>query len=326
MAIAIPMLLGYHPEDSLVVSCLQGAAVGLTMRFDLPNLPPIDDFADELAERIDLADADVVFVAVFSSAQPSGGSLPFADVIEALYGDHRLRVVEAVFVSDRRWWSYLCPDPGCCPAAGRPLDETSEVATSLSAAFAISGAGVLADRDALVSSLAVDPDLDHVAARRHITAAKRRSAGIPDAQRLAESCALIDDLAARFADPRAIASDAEIAALAASLHDVAARDELLLQAVSPQRREVILRLLRVAVRRVPPPRDAPIATALAWFAYADGDGTTANIALDRALRSDPEYSLALLMAASLDRQLPPAALVEVMKGAARDIDTRDAAG
>lgn len=326
MAIAIPMLLGYHPEESLVVSCLRGAAVDLTMRFDLAKLPPPDEFADELAERIETANADVTFIAVFCADGPTTAALPYAGYVDELYDDHRLRVIEATFVSGRRWWSYLCPDPGCCPIEGRPLDDSSDVATSLSAAFALSGAGVLADRAELVRELSFDPSQDVAACRRRMSAARRRVAAMDQAGRLTEVRALADALASRLEDPRADATDAEIARLAELVHDVTARDELLVQAVPPRRREAILRVLRAAVRRVPPPRDAPICTALAWYAYADGDGTAANIALDRALESDPDYSLALLIAASLDRQLPPAALVEVMKGAARDLDARDAAG
>ncbi|MGN6473937.1 MAG: DUF4192 domain-containing protein [Mycobacteriales bacterium] len=322
MAIAIPMLLGYHPEESLVISCLCGSAVGLTMRFDLAGLSDAEDFATELAERIELANAVVTFLAVFSRERPSSGLLPHAATVDDLYADPRLRIVEAVFVSARRWWSYLCPDPVCCPPAGRPLDDSSEVATSLTAAFALAGSSVLADRGALVDSIGFDSDLDVTAARRQLSAAKRHVIAMDGAQRVAELHALVDTLGARFADPRAGATDEEVTSLAALLDDVSARDALLVQAVPPQRRETVLRVLRAAVRRVPPPRDAPVCTALAWFAYADGDGTTANIALDRALQSDPEYSLALLIEASLERQLPPTALVEVIKEAARDIDSR----
>ena len=105
-----------------------------------------------------------------------------------------------------------------------------------------------------------------------------------------------------------------------------ARDDLLLQAIPAKRRDEVLRVLRSVVRQVPSPYDAPIATTLAWFAYAAGDGTLANVALSRAFATDPDYSLALLIEASLDRQLPPSALVDVMRGAARDIEARDAAG
>jgi hypothetical protein len=326
MAMAMPMLLGYHPEESLVVSCLKGSAVDLTMRFDLADLPAPDIFAVELADRIRVSGADVTFVAVFTDECPDHAALPHAAYIDDLYADPRLRIVDAVLVSGRRWWSYLCPDPVCCPPTGRPLDDGSEVATSLGAAFALTGAGVLADRAALVSSLGIDPDLDVPAARKRVGAARRRAAVLEPAQRLSEVRTLVEELVERFGDPRADLSDAEVASLAGLMHDVVARDEILVQAVPPYRRERILRVLRAAARRVPAPHDAPVCTALAWFAYADGDGTTANIALDRALDSDPEYSLAHLIGASLDRQLPPAALVEVIEGAVRDFDARDAAG
>ncbi len=326
MAIAIPMLLGFHPEESLVVSCLKGAAVDLTMRFDLADLSDPEAFADELDDRIRCSAADVAFMAVFAEAAPASDGLPYGDLVDVLYADPRLRIVEAVLVSGRRWWSYLCDDPMCCPAAGRPLDETSDVATALSAAFALAGSRVLAGRGALVDLIAVDPAIEVDAADRELAAARRRVAAMQPAERVSSMRALVDRLVDRLADPRAAVTDSEVAELAALFHDVSARDDVLVQAVPPARRDGILRLLRTAVRRVPPPHDAPLCTALAWFAYADGDGTSANIALDRALDSDAEYSLALLIEASLERQLPPAALVEVMEGAARVLNARDAAG
>jgi len=326
MAIAIPMLLGYHPEESLVVSCIRGPAVDLTMRFDLDDLPLAADLADELARRIEIARADVTFVAVFTDQRPGSGVLPYDALVEQLYADGRLRVADAVLVSGRRWWAYLCSDLACCPVGGRPLDDSSEVATSLSAAFALAGSSVLAGRDELARSIGFDVSLDAAAADRRLRRAAKRATALAQPQRLAELRTLVDTLVERFDDPRAEATDAEVASLAGLLHDVTARDDLLVQAVSPPRRAAILRVLRVAVRCIPPPHDAPLCTALAWFSYADGDGTTANIALDRALASTPDYSLALLIEASLERQVPPHALVEVMEGAARDTGAWDAAG
>jgi hypothetical protein len=326
MAIAIPMLLGYHPDESLVVSCIRGPAVDLTMRFDLDALPVAEELADELANRIRIATADATFIAVFTSEAPVSGLLPYDGLIEQLYADPRLFVVDALLVSGRRWWSYLCSDPACCPAVGRPLDDSSEVATSLSAAFALSGSSVLAGRNELASSIAFDVSLDAAAATRRVRSAARRAAALEPVKCRDALRTLLDTLVDRLEDPRAEATDAEIASLAGLLHDVTARDELLVQAVPPLRREGVLRVLRAAVRRTPPPHDAPLCTALAWFSYADGDGTMANLALDRALGSDPDYSLGLLIEASLERQLPPDALVEVIEGAMRDLDAWDAAG
>jgi hypothetical protein len=61
-------------------------------------------------------------------------------------------------------------------------------------------------------------------------------------------------------------------------------------------------------------------------AYVGGDGAVANVALDRAFASDPDYSLAHLIADSLDHQVAPTMLEEVMRGAARDLKHRREAG
>jgi hypothetical protein len=76
---------------------------------------------------------------------------------------------------------------------------------------------------------------------------------------------------------------------------------------------------------VPPPFDAPVCATLAWIAYAGGDGVVANIALDRALTTDPDYPLARLIGDALDRQVPPWILEEVMRSAARDLKAAGAA-
>jgi hypothetical protein len=62
---------------------------------------------------------------------------------------------------------------------------------------------------------------------------------------------------------------------------------------------------------MPAPYDAPAAAMLGWVAYAEGSGVLAAAALERALATDPGYSLALLLSDGLNRQVPPAALRSV---------------
>jgi Domain of unknown function (DUF4192) len=328
MALALPMLLGYYPTESLVVSALTGPrfAVGLTLRFDLDDLDPLDMAARELAQRLDAAGADAAFIAVYTDARRVAGRLPHSDLIAALLDEPSLRIRDALLVRRGRWWSYLCADQACCPRSGNRLGRQSTELSRLQTALVLSGSAVLADRSALVESIAVDPDASSAAQRRLVTGALRTVATMSPAARRSELVAVTDWLVVRSADPRAELDDRDAALVAALIGDVFARDDLLIQAVSPGRREDILRVLRVLVRRIPAPYDAPVATVLAWFAYATGDGTLANIALSRALRSDPDYSLARLIETSLDHQLPPSVLDEVLRGAARDIDARDAAG
>ena len=328
MALALPMLLGYQPTESLVVSTLFGPrfAVGLTLRFDLDDLEPLDAAVDELCTRLEFADADAAFLAVYTQRRFSGGRPPYAEVIDALVDASSVPFRDALLIRRGKWWSYLCADRSCCPKDGTRFARQSTELSRLQASLVMSGSAVLADRSALVDSVGIDPKADSDAQRELVRAALSDLAGTAPLARRAELVALVESLVIHLADPRAEIDGGDAARVAALLRDVGARDDLLLQVVSPRRREEVLRVLRALVRRVPAPYDAPVATVLAWFAYAAGDGTLANIALDRALRTDPDYSLARLIETSLDRQLPPSVLEEVVRGAAHDIDARDAAG
>jgi hypothetical protein len=322
------MLLGYQPAESLVVCALHGPrhAVGLTMRFDLDAFDDLDGAADELAHRLEITGADGAFVAVFTEQRSSQGRLPYAELVAAIVKRSEVGMKDAVLVRRGRWWSYLCRDVECCPKAGRRIVRRTEELNRLQTALVLSGNTVLADRATLVESVAFDRGIDVAAQRRRILEAQRAVAGAPAGACRAELRELVRRLAARLEDPRAPVDDGEAARFAALVLDIDARDDLLLQAVPPRHRDDVLRVLRAVVRQVPAPYDAPLATVLAWFAYAAGDGTLANIALDRALDTDPGYSLALLIETSLDRQLPPSVLEGVVRGAARDIAARDAAG
>jgi hypothetical protein len=322
------MLLGYQPTESLVISCLHGdrAALGLTLRYDLDLLGPAAEAAEEIAARAELAGADSVLLAVYTEQEHGAGELPHADLIGELLDHPDVWVSDALLVHHNRWWSYLCDGDGCCPAEGISIEGDTAELTTLEASMVLSGGAVLSNRASLVASLAIDTSADSAAQRRRVTRARTRVAGMSPGRRRLELAKLVERLVKRLHDPRGEIRDAEATLMAALCEDIAARDDLLLQAASSQRRADLLGMLRMAVRRVPPPHDAAVCTVLAWFAYAVGDGTLANIALDRALGSDPSYSLALLVESGLDRQLPPSVIQEVVNGAARDIAARDAAG
>lgn len=50
---------------------------------------------------------------------------------------------------------------------------------------------------------------------------------------------------------------------------------------------------------------APVLTSRAWLAWWTGDGARANILLERALATDPDYSLAQLLGTALAHGIPP---------------------
>jgi hypothetical protein len=70
-------------------------------------------------------------------------------------------------------------------------------------------------------------------------------------------------------------------------------------------------LMHELVRRAVPPLDAPACAAYAWVSYIHGNGLLAATLVERALLSDPEYSLALLLEEALARQVPPSLLASI---------------
>jgi len=322
-------MLGFTPQDSLVMLCLHGERrrVGLTMRFDLVPAMVAEEFARVLGRRIRLEQADGVFLAVFSPDQPDGDRLPHAVLVDTVLDRLDVPVVDAVLASEDRSWSYLCAKSCCGGRAGMPLDHRAPGAVAVAAAYAIAGQGALPDRAAVVRSVALDLDpavADRMGAR--IDEQQRRVADWSRSDRRAAVLPLAERLAAEVADPRGSVSPDDLAELVALCDDVVVRDELLVRADGAATRERLLPMLRAAVGQVPPPFDPPLCSMLAWFAYAGGNGVIANVAVDRALATDPSYSLALLIEDALFNQVPPSVLKKVMRGAARDLRRRSAGG
>jgi hypothetical protein len=326
---AISQILGFFPTDSVVALCTHGprSRLGLAMRFDLELARDPVLLAEAIDARARHDGADGAFIVVYPTEAPRDGLLPHDDLageVMAAMGD---LVLDLICVSDGRWWSYLCDEPTCCGRDGTAIDPRSAGATALAAAYALAGQGVLPDRGAVVRSIAYGGSDDDAATMAdRIEAAWVRQAAQSQAVRRLAVRALVGDLSAALADPRRTICDDDLAELAALCDDVVVRDEVLIRGIKPRRRQALLRVMREAVQVVPPPFDAPVCATLAWLAYADGDGVLANVALDRALSTDPAYSLALLIADALERQVPPHVLEEVMRGAARDLRGRSAAG
>jgi hypothetical protein len=79
--------------------------------------------------------------------------------------------------------------------------------------------------------------------------------------------------------------------------------------MDPAHRSAHRRLWSDLVRHAQPGYVAAPASLLAFTAWQDGDGTLANIALDRALADNPDYSMARLLRSALNAGTPPSAAV-----------------
>ena len=213
------------------------------------------------------------------------------EMVKALAG-YAVPVGDAVLVRDGRWWSYDCPDHCCDPGRGTPLPagvtelEVASIAT-----------GTVVEAPARTSSPASPhrpriagpwptraPAWPWSARPRSWTSAARRSPpsrGRPSPQRWR---------GAGRARPADRLTDAEVARVVCGLRDGDVRDLAfgLALGAEPAAAE---QLWTECTRRAPAPLDAAPATLLAVSAWLRGDGAMANVALARALDSDPGYAL-----------------------------------
>lgn len=319
---ALPRMLGYQPAHSAVLVALRPprGKVVLSMRLDLPRAREETGCAWLLAGHAQRAGAATAVLVVYderpdlAGGRWRGASLTRA-VRTALRQRGRVRLTDALAVREGRWRSLLCADEGCCPPAGRPLRGAAHPCAA-TAALVAEGATTLPSRAALAASVAAPAGASLAA-----TLERQRAVVAELASRAASGCsgaALAEETVEAFgralaaADGGALPDDEQSSRLVVGLADVAARDAVLARA-GEQDTGALLALLRHLATRAASPADAPVLTALAWVAYARGDGTLANIAIDRALATDPGYSLARLVADALEAGLHPRELRRVSR-------------
>jgi hypothetical protein len=323
---ALPRMIGFVPTNSAVLVALRPPRdrVALTMRVDLPVRRQEPSRARLLAGHAQRAGATSAVLVIYDDRPPPvGRRWPGASLTRelrvALRNNGGLRLADAVLVSDGRWRSLLCKDRSCCPADGRPLRDPSQP-SAFTAELVARGATALPSRAALVASVAGPSGAAAAAVARLQTAAADELADrIEEGEAVeavrAETVALFR--AALVASAAwAPLSDERVARLLAGLVDIGARDVVLGWAGEQDTDELFSLLLALSARAVEP-LDAPVLTALAWVAYARGDGGLANVAVDRALSSDPDYTMALLVASGLDAGLDPSFVREVSREVGR---------
>jgi len=328
IAVGLPHLLGFHPEESVVLLGLGGQSgrrVGMTARADIPGPENNRELATVLSRSLCTSRPDGALVLIFSEAadEEFGGVLvlPHPDLVwEMCRGLLRrdVPVADVVLVRDGRWWSYDCPDDCCRPGAGTPLPAG---VPELEVAAIATGTVVAPTREDLVARIAPPPDHDPRAmasacARVGVAlSADVLDTGVEPAA--AESWAAVMAGIARCR-PGAGAvplSDEDVARIVWGLRDGAVRD-LALQLALGDEPAAAEQLWTECTRRAPVPLDAAPATLLAVSAWLRGDGAMANIALDRALAGAPDYGLATLLREALSACVTPSALRSLLTEAA----------
>jgi Domain of unknown function (DUF4192) len=312
---AVPYLVGFQPENSLVVLSLRGERkrLGLTARIDLPAARSANVCAREFVGYLKRDHAACAIVVLYP---PSGGRShpsvrPIADALTTQFERARIGVVDVLCVFDGLWWSLHCTNADCCPPDGTPVYRDS---TSVAAAvMTVAGRVVLSSREELEHTLdpvggVVRAAMAYALPRVDLEIADRVLAGHRVAV-TAETVELFraavrDRLATRGGPGPEDPSIDNAARLIVGLEDVHASDELLTWfdgAWGESTRDVLSEL----VRRTVPPFEVPTRTLFAWISYLQGDGALAGIALDRALAIEPDYRLAQILDHALRAPLNP---------------------
>lgn len=309
---SLPYLLGFHPHESLVLIGLGGTprTVCLTVRVDLPAAEGRRPVAEHLAAHLAHAGArDVLAVVVTDAEAPPSGEGDLVAAIRAAVRPRRIQLTDILWVRAGRWRSLLCRDESCCPVEGTPVDPAA--ASELAAVSVVLGDVVHASREDLEVSLRPVAGAERTELDRTFEWVSRQLLGELAArgwEAVAEDSILL--LAEAVAD-RVEGADslgtAVVARLALGLADVRVRDRALTWAEG-ELAEAAESLWVELVRRASAPYGAAPATLLAAHAYLRGNGAYARMALDRALASDPNYSLAALLSDGLARGVPPRAL------------------
>ncbi|MBU8857904.1 MULTISPECIES: DUF4192 domain-containing protein [unclassified Micromonospora] len=173
MVAAVPYLLGFHPADSVVVVAVRGRRVVFAARGDLPA-PGADPgpAARHLAQVVARQDADAATVVGYGPAARVTGVV---DAIGDALTATGLVVLDALRVTEGRWFSYLCAEPSCCPPEGTPYDPA---ASQVSAAAVFAGQVALPDRAALAAQVSPLDGPVRLAMRRATGRARLRLAAL----------------------------------------------------------------------------------------------------------------------------------------------------
>ncbi|WP_196255878.1 DUF4192 domain-containing protein [Micromonospora sp. WMMC415] len=308
IVVAVPYLLGFHPQDSLVCVVLDKQRIRFVARLDLPQPSEVHQLSAPAAQTAAMI-SRYGSAAIIAGYGPADRVEPAAEVFTAALLAAAVDVLEVLRVDDGSYWC-LCGDTGCADGVG--YDPSASI---LPAEAVYLGIAPLPDRAALKQLITpvTGPERDRMRAASD-TALRRLTdmlsdggisidggqpsppehvvrAGIAAVRQAYESAARGETL-----------SDDDVAWLTAVLLVPQVRDHAWTTCDGSDEQR---RLWIDVTRRAIPETTAAPACLLAITAYLAGDGALANVAVDRSLRADPDYHLAQLLGHALQAGLPP---------------------
>jgi hypothetical protein len=296
----VPVVLGFHPQDSVVLLTFGPPGGAFHARVDLPV---------QRAEQEDVA--RVLVSAVASNRVGRVAVLLYTDDVEAARSQGEVllarllaievEVIDVIRVDDGRWHSL--PEDG---APGTAYDLDSHPFT---AQHVFAGRRVHRDRSELADTLVGTDEDDAIAVALAATrfadlvAATGARTGTTAAFLAEEGRWVQRRVRQRLGDGRPL-QPAEAGRMLVLASLVPTRD-VAWSEISREDAEAHVELWRELVRRAPRDLLPGASSLLAFAAWQQGDGALAWCALDRCLEVDPDYSMAHCVADILGAAIPP---------------------
>lgn len=296
----VPTLFGFRPTESLVAVATRGPRrrFGFRMRVDVPDPEHVREAALVVVGHLRNQGAEGAILIALTKRQDVARHL-LAEIESFL---PPIAIIASVRADGSRYWS---DEPGF-PGEGIPY-ETSEHHLSIVHAVA-AGQQILPDRQALVARFASVAGerrrwLEH--ATESIIDEVIPQVSATKADELADvGMAVVGPIVARALDGRRT-SDADLLRVGVWVSTVSVRDALWAQ-ITPDNAERALQFLTLVSRTVVPPFEPAVLSLAAFAAWLTGDGAQSLIAVERALRADPYYSMATTLLELLQAGVSPA--------------------
>ncbi|MES4890467.1 DUF4192 domain-containing protein [Streptomyces sp. NPDC096012] len=344
LADALPYLLGYRPEDSMVLVALHDRETpgrfGGRARLGIPTNeedwePAARQLAQGLVTGSERRGARPERMVAYVCREPAPGESGrdvklrlerLAHALRVACGNLDVPVVEALCISDGRYWSYCCPVDGCCPEDGSPMGLPGTSVLAAAATYAgIQVRGTLRELRARLqpweTGAALEQEVALDAAGMSLVPRILDEANRADVaretldlaeriiHRLGAAAPVSGTHPADLRDDDLLAHD-EAAALILGLQDRTTRDRAAAWMEGAEAGPA-LRLWRALARRCVGPYGehaaAPL-TLAGWVAWSTGDELEAREALAMALGADPDYLFARLLHQACNEGLDPEAI------------------
>ena len=283
---AIPYLLTYRPECSLVFLLLSERRLIVTARIELEidRAPSVVDLADYLQRVSADHGADgLILVAYHTDIAWASGLL--IDLISWL---DSVAVHEALVADGQCWWSCLClhkgrAECGCGDSTGTPYDVS---ATAVSAQAVVAGLNVQPSREALAESVA-GPATDQARqlATMLLEAALAEISELGLVEQKERMALLID----QHCSGRSL-TEREYGQLAILAYEPGVRD-VAVDRMDRAQAAAHIALWREVVAHTIAPFEVPPLCLLGLAGWLSGDGALQVVCMERAEQIQPDYSL-----------------------------------